>query len=75
MPENSAILDVVIVVVGGVLLVRRVAEMERFYNLRVVVLTVILTCIGLLFWLYLVSLFTVPFDDCLTFTGNASDFY
>ena len=75
MPENSAILDMVIVVVGGILLVRRVAQMERFFNLRVVVLTVILTCVGLFCCLYLISLFTVPFDDCLTFTGNASEFY
>lgn len=75
MPENSTILDIVILLVGGIFLVRRVAEMERFFNLRVVFLTAILACIGLFFWLYLISLFTAPFDDCLTFTGNASEFY
>jgi hypothetical protein len=74
MLENLTTFDIILFFVGGVLLLKRVAEMERYHNLRVVVLTVILSCVGLFFLLSLVSLFTVPFDDCLVYSDNLTAF-
>jgi hypothetical protein len=74
MLENSTTFDYIILLVGAVLLVKRVAEMQRYHRLRVVVLTVILSCISLFFLLSLISLFTLPFDDCFSFSDNLTAF-
>ena len=78
MLENSNLLnvvDVVIILVGGVWVFRRVAEMDRYHNLRVVVLIVILSFAGIYLFAAFVSMFTVPFDDCISFPGNSNNFY
>lgn len=49
------IVDYVMVLVGGFLCFKKVAEMERYYNLRVVILCSIVGAILLLFLVALVS--------------------
>ena len=47
--------DYVMVLLGGVLCFKRVAEMERYYNLRVIILSSIVGAILLLFLVAFVS--------------------
>ena len=44
-------LDLTILTIGGVLLLKRVAEMDRYHDLRVVTLTVILSLIVIVLFL------------------------
>ena len=49
--SNFNFVDYVILISGGLLCLKRVAQMERYHYLRVVVLTTILSFIVLLFFL------------------------
>jgi hypothetical protein len=57
--------DYLIILSGTLLCLKRVAEMERYHDLRVVVLTTILSSFVILFFLgYGFTLGNPPLDDC-----------
>lgn len=77
MPSNfsfSDVLHVVIVLAGGVFLLKKVAEMDRYHDLRVWALTLLLSCIVIYF--FLVWGFTMagraPVDDCIDFSVSST---
>ena len=47
MGSDSEFLDFIALLVGVILLVRALAQMERYHALRVAILTVILSCIAI----------------------------
>ena len=58
--------DLVIVFVGVLLLFRKIAQIERYHTLRVVLITAVLS-VGLMFFFLLYGLTlgtTVPLQDC-----------
>ena len=58
--------DLLIIVSGVLLCLKRVAEMERYHTLRVVVLTSILSFFVVLFFVgYCFTLGSPPFYDCV----------
>ena len=74
----SDVLHVLIVLAGGVFLFKKVAEMSRYHNLRVWALTLILSCIVVYFflaWGLTMGGGVYQFDDCIEFSGNATDVY
>jgi uncharacterized membrane protein YesL len=57
--------DYIILISGGILCLKRVAQMERYHNLRVVVLTTILSFIVFFFFLAYGVTFGDPiYYDC-----------
>jgi hypothetical protein len=69
------LLDVVALLMGVILLLKRVANMDRYHTLRVVVLTSILSC--LVIWFFFGYGFSLgnphKFDDCLDFGSKLSE--
>ncbi|HSE16271.1 MAG TPA: hypothetical protein VLB46_04415 [Pyrinomonadaceae bacterium] len=63
---NLNFLDYVIILSGIILCLKRVAEMERYHALRVIVLSVVLCFIGGLLFLFFAATFGEPYPfDCL----------
>ncbi len=61
-------IDVVILLLGLVLLLKRVADMERYHAMRVAVLTTILSCVAIYFFLvYGMSLGNLSHCDYIDF--------
>ncbi len=60
--------DYVIILSGALLCFKRVAEMERYHDLRVVILTTILSAVVILFFVAVGFTFGNPhyfyYDDC-----------
>ena len=54
--------DYVIMLIGGLLCFKKVAEMERYYNLRMIMLSSILGAILILFFATFVSAFDDHFE-------------
>ena len=80
MLSNFSLLDVlhvVIVLAGGVFLLKKVAEMDRYHDLRVWALTLLLSCIVIYFFLVfgLTMAGRVPLDDCIDFSVNSTVVY
>ena len=65
---NSEFMEIVALVIGVLLLLKRVAEMDRYQTLRVVVLTLILSCFAVYF---LVGFVLTPFS---TFDHSCCEF-
>ena len=61
--------QLLLLAIGVVLFLKKVAEMDRYNTLRVVVLTAILSCVVIYFVLQCFSTFGNPhrFDDCIDF--------
>ena len=58
--------DYVIILSGTLLCLKRVAEMERYHNLRVLVLTAILSYVVILFFVgYVLAPCNPPLVDCV----------
>jgi hypothetical protein len=71
MTDLAQVIDLAILLLGGILLIKRVAEMDRYHAVRVVVLTSILGSVVVYF--FLVYGFTLgnPIQyDCLEFDAN-----
>jgi hypothetical protein len=69
----SDVLHLVIVLAGAVFLLKKVAEMDRYHDLRVWALTLLLSCIVIYFFLiYGLTAGRVPLDDCVDFSVSAT---
>jgi hypothetical protein len=64
--------QLMLLAIGIVLFLKKVAEMDRYHVLRVVVLTVILSCIVIYFFLEIGLTLGDPysFDDCIEFRSS-----
>lgn len=67
--NHSDPVQLVLLLIGFVLLLKRLADMDRYHNLRVVVLTTILSCIVIYFFFEYGFTLGNPmeYSDCITF--------
>jgi len=67
---NFNFFDYVIIISGALVCLKRIAEMDRYHELRVLVLTTILSIVVILFFLGYGLTFVNPLCDCVSEDGH-----
>jgi hypothetical protein len=68
---NFNFFDYVIIISGALVCLKKIAEMDRYHELRVLVLTAILSAVAILFFLgYGLTLGNPVFYDCASQDGH-----
>ena len=77
MPTFQYAVHVLILLAGGLWLLKKVTEMDRYHYLRVWILTSVLSFLVIYFFLAYgaAMLGVVPYDDCFSFSGNSTTQY